>query len=87
MGAAEGNVLGMVMRQGLSMALMGIISGLVAAFWFTRLLSTLLYDVAPTDPRMFAGVALLLTTVAAAACFIPARRATLVDPMVALRYD
>jgi putative ABC transport system permease protein len=87
LGAQRGNVLGLVLRRGLWLALAGIGIGLAGAFALTRLLSTLLFGVTPTDPATFVVVSLLLGVVAFLASYLPARRATRVDPMVALRYE
>jgi predicted permease len=87
LGAQRRNVLGMVLWQGTRLALLGIAIGLVAAFALTRLMTDLLYGVNATDPVTFAALALLLTLVAMAACYIPARRATRVNPVAALRYE
>jgi ABC-type antimicrobial peptide transport system permease subunit len=75
------------MRDGAKIALFGIASGIAGALALTRLMASLLFEVKPTDPATFAGVAILLALVALAACYIPARRAMRVDPMVALRYE
>jgi ABC-type antimicrobial peptide transport system permease subunit len=75
----------MVLRQGMRQVAIGLALGLAAAFVLTRLWSSLLYEVSPTDPPTFLIVAVMLLGVAAIACLIPARRATAVDPMVALR--
>jgi putative ABC transport system permease protein len=87
MGAQPRDVLAMVISQGLRLVGTGIVAGLVAGFALTHLMSSLLFGVSPTDPLTFVGVALLLTLVALAACYLPARRAMRVDPMVALRYE
>jgi putative ABC transport system permease protein len=87
LGAQRSDVLRLVMRDGAKIALFGIASGIAGALALTRLMASLLFEVKPTDPATFAGVAILLAFVVLAACYIPARRATKVDPMVALRYE
>ncbi|MGA2902060.1 MAG: ABC transporter permease [Candidatus Acidiferrales bacterium] len=87
LGAQSRNILRMVLRQGLGLAIAGAAVGLVCALIVSHLMAGLLYGVRPTDPLTFAGVALLLIGVALLACYIPARRAIRVDPLVALRHD
>jgi putative ABC transport system permease protein len=87
LGAKTHDVLWLIVRQGLTLTLIGVTLGLVAALALTRVIQNLLYEVSPTDPATFAGIGLLLLLVACLASFIPARRATKVDPLVALRHE
>jgi ABC-type antimicrobial peptide transport system permease subunit len=87
LGAQQPDVLRLIAKQGVVLAVTGIAIGVVAALGLTRFVASMLYGVKPTDPLTFALVSLLLLGVALLACFLPARRATKVDPMVALRYE
>jgi predicted permease len=87
LGAGHVDVLRLVLGHGVKMALVGIAIGITVSLALTRLMGSMLYGVSPTDPVTFGGVALILTLVALAACYIPARRAMRVDPTVALRYE
>ncbi|PYT09608.1 MAG: hypothetical protein DMF60_02250 [Acidobacteria bacterium] len=87
LGAGRRNVMGLVLKQGLTLVTAGIVLGLGAAFAVTRLLASLLFGVSALDPITFAGTSALLIVVAVAASYVPARRATKVDPIIALRYE
>lgn len=87
LGASCEDVLRMVLGQGMKMTLIGVAIGIAAALGLTHLITRIIYGVGATDPFTFAGVAILLSAVALCACYIPARRATRVDPIVALRYE
>ncbi len=87
LGARRGDVLRMVVGQGVMLTVTGVVLGLVGAFGVTRVIGSMLFDVSPTDPLSFVGIAVFLTSVAAIASYIPARRAMAVDPVTALRYE
>jgi len=87
LGAKQSDVLGLVVRQGVTLAAVGVLLGLAGAFGITRVIRSLLYNVTPTDPISFGGVALFLAAIAVLASYLPARRATNVDPIVALRNE
>jgi ABC-type antimicrobial peptide transport system permease subunit len=86
-GAQPKDVFKMVVGQGMALTLIGVGLGLVGAFGLTGLMATMLFGVEPTDPLTFAVIAVLLTTVALIACYLPGRRATKVDPVISLRYE
>jgi ABC-type antimicrobial peptide transport system permease subunit len=87
LGADKSSMLRLVLRQGMTPALIGVILGLAGAFALTRLMESLLYEVKPTDPVSFLGVAAILVFVATVAVLIPARRAMSIDPVIALRAE
>jgi putative ABC transport system permease protein len=87
LGARAADVLKLVVREGMTLVVIGVVIGLGAALLVTRLMTGLLYNVTATDPVTFVLIALLLTAVALLACWIPARRATKVDPMISLRCE
>ena len=87
LGGVPGSVMALILRQGLTLAGAGVLVGFVTAFAFTRMLSSLLYGVTPTDPLAFTIAPAILLVVAAFACWLPARRAAHIDPMIALRQD
>lgn len=87
LGAQASDVLKLVVKQGMLLAVVGLGLGVVGAIFLSRLMKTMLFNVSATDPLVFVGIALTLAAVALLACFVPARRATKVDPMVALRYE
>ena len=87
LGAEKGTILGMVLRQGTALAFLGVGIGLLAALAVGRVIATMLFEISPGDPPTFSLVPILLVAVAGLACYVPARRATRVDPMVALRCE
>ena len=87
LGASSGDILKMVVGQGFKLSLVGAVLGLIGAYAATRLLSSLLFNVSTTDTMIFVVIPVLLTVIALLASYIPARRATKVDPIIALRYE
>jgi putative ABC transport system permease protein len=87
LGAGSRSVLSLIIFDGMKLALLGLAPGIVGAFALSRVMSSMLFQVRPSDPLSFSSIALLLFAVALLACYIPARRATKVDPVVALRYE
>jgi ABC-type antimicrobial peptide transport system permease subunit len=87
LGARPYDVLSLILAGGGKLAVAGISAGIIGAFALTRLMSSLLYGISATDPATFAGVALLFMLIALIACYVPARRASKVDPAIALRYE
>jgi ABC-type antimicrobial peptide transport system permease subunit len=87
LGAQRRDILHMILREGMLLAITGIAIGIGGALALTRVLRSMLFEIEPTDPATFVGVAIFLTIAALAACYIPARRAMKVDPMVALRHE
>jgi ABC-type antimicrobial peptide transport system permease subunit len=87
LGAESGDVLWLVVRHGVRLALAGVVIGLAGAFGLVRFLRSLLYNTSPYDPATLFGVAAFLAAVTLLACWLPARRATRVDPIIALRYE
>jgi ABC-type antimicrobial peptide transport system permease subunit len=87
LGAQLGDVLKLVLTHGVKLTLLGVAIGLLGAFIVTRAITSVLYGVSATDPLTFSLVSLVLVVVALLACYVPARKATKVDPLVALRYE
>jgi len=87
LGAGRRDVLKLVVRQGMALTVTGVAIGVAAAFALSRALHSLLFEIRPEDPVTFVAVPLLVTSFALLACYLPAQRATKVDPMVALRYE
>jgi ABC-type antimicrobial peptide transport system permease subunit len=87
LGAEPRDILKLVVKQGMRLALIGVAIGVVASLALTRLISTLLFGVSASDPLAFSLAAAVLVVTALAACYLPARRATRVDPMIVLRYE
>jgi putative ABC transport system permease protein len=87
LGAQRRTVLRMIIGQGMKLALIGVALGVVASLALTQTIKSLLFGVSPTDPAIFAGLAIVLSLVALLACWVPAWRATKVDPIIALRYE
>jgi putative ABC transport system permease protein len=87
LGAERADVLGLILKEGLLLAGIGVVAGLASALVLTRLMRNLLFGISPTDPVTFAGVAMLLVAVGVAGCLVPAQRAMRVDPLVALRHQ
>nr|OLE36221.1 MAG: hypothetical protein AUI36_27085 [Cyanobacteria bacterium 13_1_40CM_2_61_4] len=87
LGASKSHVMALMLRQGLALTLIGIAVGMAGALGLTRLIANMLFGVKPTDPVTFALVGVLLAVVSLAACYFPARRATRVDPIRALKYE
>jgi ABC-type antimicrobial peptide transport system permease subunit len=87
LGARQRDVLSLIIFQGMKLVMIGLCLGLIVSFFFTQSLRSLLYDVVPNDPVTLASVSLAVLAVGLVACFLPAKRASKVDPMIALRYE